>query len=182
MSFNEGTLDRIRTNWLDLFEEFKTFANKAVARARFEVEISKPRIYDVCYAWNDDIYRVCDREPHLKEGLDHFKTAGHLALWLRRFTPVIELKDLSWVDAHEPWDERDREFKEFLKSYHNEFLAFEFGLELVRFYEKMREDGPGPRWDMAPTLSFYKTTAHFMKFKTVSPHAMNLAYKALFNE
>ena len=140
-------------------------------------------MYEVHYAWNDDIARVEDRELALQlDGLDHFKLAGHLAFWLRRFTPVVELRDLSYIDSHEPMSEREQEFRLVLQSYGNEYLAFEYGLNLVRFYETARAEGPSARAKVTPSLSFYKMTLHFMKFKTVSPHAMNLIYKGLFNE
>jgi len=180
MFFNEETLDSIKADWKELYSVFKDFSRDAVKSARFDVAVSSARMYDVHFAWVDDIYRVHNREPHLTDGLDHFKIAGHLSFWLRRFTPVVDLIDLSFVDSHEPWAEQDLLFRDFLKSYLNEYLAFEFGMELVRFYETFRIDGAGPRATEIPTESFYRTTVHFMKFKTVSPHAMNLIYKGFF--
>lgn len=50
-----------------------------LGEARLFPRISRPRLIEAHGAWRNDLSRVSDNEPHLAEGLDHFKQCGHLA-------------------------------------------------------------------------------------------------------
>ncbi len=124
--------------------------------------------------------RLQSREPHLHEGLDHFKQSANLAYWLRRMSPVVEFKDfaaeLEGMDDLYP-DERD--LRKFLTKYGTEYLAFDFGFQVCLYYQLERTQNPS---QFSPALSgeYLVDVCHMMKFKHVSPHAMFLVYKSIF--
>ena len=71
-------------------------------------------------------------------------------------------------------------FRGLLLPYANEYLAFDFGFQIVKFYELGKEGGSKRANEMALSRDYYKTVCHFLKYKTVSPHALNLIYRSLF--
>ena len=98
-------------------------------------------------------------------------------------SPIVEAIDLTQNEADAPGYpiSRDEEaFRDLLFGYHNEYMAFEIGYQFCRFYE-LSDPMPSQRADsLILTDDYYKTMCHFLKYKTVSPHAMFLIYKSLF--
>lgn len=144
--------------------------------------LSLRRLNDAHCAWLGDLTRVDDHEKAL-DGLDHLKQCGHLAYWLRRSAPVIDYIDMTTSGAiAEDGDlyADEAEVREFLDSYGNEYLAFDFGLQICSYYEMHRTDGHARAAAPALTRAYLKDVCHLLKFKNVSPHALYMVYKSLF--
>jgi hypothetical protein len=180
MRITRTTLDAIKDR--DEFRDtFADYAEGVLGSVRFFPILSKPRIYEAHGAWINDLKRVQDREQHLIDGLDHFKQCGHLAFWLRRTTPVAELQDLDFGSSELPLRPREKELRGILLGYHNEYLAFDLGYQLCKYYEVKHLDKPSERArDLVLSPDYYQTVCHFMKYKNVSPHALHLIYKSIF--
>lgn len=176
MQITENTFTDIEENQDRFVQVFKEFAETAMWGARLLPKLSKPRLIESHGAWRNDLSRVGNHEPHLVEGLDHFKRAGHLAFWLRRFAPVVEAIDPldSPQDTHAPLTATEVEFRKLLLAYCNEYLAFDFAFQFVKYYESAHGN------DLILPPDYYFTMCHFLKYKNVSPHAMHLIYKSLF--
>lgn len=142
---------------------------------RVDVDVSKRRLGDAFEFWVDDVYRVGKVELDGGEP-DHLKRAGYLAYWLRRAAPIIRMT----------YPEPEGEFKnieamrEFLVRYGNEFMAFHIGHQLAQSFEIRRVDAVS-RQPYQLDFDYIHTVAHFMKSKSVSPHAMYLLYMSLFH-
>jgi len=148
-------------------------------------QFSIQRLHDAHHAWMDDLKRVGDNEPDLDQGLDHFKQSGHLAFWLRRTSPLIDVVDLTGNladPAGYPLAEIELQFRKLLFAYGNEYLAFDFGYQICKFHECAKPGGSTRASQLVPSVEFYRTTCHFLKWKTVSPHAVFLIFKSLFVE
>ena len=162
-------------------ESFTGFAMTAVGPGRFFPRIAKARIYEAHGAWLTDLERVGKYEKNLSRGLDHFKQCGHLAYWLRRMSPVSELVDLDFGEDESPPTDSEKRFRELLKAYSNEYLAFDFCYQICRYYETENKERTSSRaTEIALSHDYYQLMCHFMKYKHVSPHAMHLVYKSLF--
>jgi hypothetical protein len=180
MRINKDTLGSMLTK--DGFNSiFAEYSMAVLDDARLFPRLSLPRMCDAHAAWKSEVEHVRENEPHLGDGLDHFKQCGHLAFWLRRLSPVAEVVDLDFGSSELPMTPRQQDFRELLFGYCNEFLAFDLGYQICRHYEARQKDTPSERArTLLPSLAYYKTVCHFIKFKTVSPDAMHLIYKSLF--
>lgn len=151
-------------------------------KARLEPRLSVPRLIEARGAWKNDLDRVGTHEPKLLDGLDHFKHAAHLAFWLRRIAPLVEAVDVTQniSDAQGyPLSEAENSFRAILHPYAAEYLAFDFGYQIVKFYE----NGHCPiskKPNKVDVDNYYYNICHFMKYKNVSPHAMYLIYSSLY--
>lgn len=168
---------------LDWFKEFVTHQyGEATRSARLFPRLQAVRLLDAYYQWQQDLDRVSKFE--LNSGIpDHYKQCGHLIYWLRRASPVVE-----WVDASKnlgdaegfPDRPEDIQLKELLFKYGNEYLAFDLGYRICRFFEIGRVDYPLAPDARVLTQDYLRTVSHFLKVKNVSPHAMYLILKSLF--
>lgn len=169
-----------REGFVQIFSEF---TKGILGEARLFPKLSQPRVIEAHGAWQNDLRRVGGHEPNLGGGLDHFKQSGHLTFWLRRMSPIVEAHDLtsSLGDAPGlPLTSAEKDLREILFGYCNEFVAFELGYQICLFYERAREMGKNQNLTLVPDDEYYKIMCHFLKYKTVSPHAMFLIYKSLF--
>lgn len=184
MIFTPGKIQEI--------EDEKTFcvfvsdyAEAALRPARLFPRLSRQRLIEVHGAWKRDMERVGAHEKQLEDGLDHFKRSGHLAFWMRRFTPIVEAEDLTQnlADAagYELLD-TEREFRDLLFGYVNEYLAFDLGYQFTRFYEQTRLGASDRAKELVLNREYIAMACHFMKYKTVSPHALTMIYKSLFQQ
>jgi hypothetical protein len=162
---------------------FSEYVKTAMGAARLFPRLAEPRVIEAHGAWQDDLQRVANREQNLDDGLDHFKQMGHLAFWVRRMSPVVEAHDITANIADAPGmpiTADEQAFRDLLFAYSNEYLAFDFGYQICLFYER----GKAPPSQRAETMllsrEYYNTMCHFLKYKTVSPHALFLIYKSLF--
>jgi hypothetical protein len=104
---------------------------------------------------------------------------------LRRTAPLIEAFDLAENLADPeaggmPITDFEKSFRDLLCNYGNEYLAFDLGFQFCKFYEIHKQGGSARAENLKLTRDYYASTCHFLKYKTVSPHAMYLIYKALF--
>lgn len=104
----------------------------------------------------------------------------------------IEIDDLSPYSEITPKEEQNIKFKngmtlaEFranrvrVSTYGNELFAFTFGFNLAKAYEeqKLLEIGIHKKIKM-PDGKYIEDLCYFFKFKSVSPHSIDLIYRAL---
>lgn len=66
-------------------------------------------------------------------------------------------------------------------AYANELFAFTFGFKLAKAYQeqKLIEGGGSPRSIAYPDGKYIEDFCYFLKFKSVSPHSIDLIYRAL---
>lgn len=153
-------------------------------KARMTPKISMRSLFDSHYFWILDLRRVNEFETPDSEP-DHFKHAGHLAYWLRRSAPVFE-----WIDNRRNFQDApgfdllpyEDDLRDLLLKYGNEYLAFDLGFRLSKYFECGRLGiNPKENQGVFPiTEDYIVTISHFLKAKNVSPHALFLIYKALF--
>jgi hypothetical protein len=162
---------------------YSEYVCDTLQEARLFPKFSPQRLVEAHGAWQNDLTRVGDNEPHLDEGLDHFKQCGHLVFWLRRTSPLIDVVDLTQnvADASGlPLIPQEQAFRDLLFGYANEYLAFDFGYQICKFYELGKAGGSARASTVVPDVDYYKTMCHFLKYKSVSPHAIFLIYKSVF--
>ena len=181
MQISEGLLEEIEADE-DLFVKFfSSYSEMVLSEARLFPRLSFTRVVDAHGSWRHDLKRVGEYEPAIANGLDHFKRAGHLSFWLRRMSPIIELVDVTTNlgDAEGlPLSADESAFRLVLEAYSNEYIAFDIGLQFCKFYEISL--GSSRAINLILSRDYLVTMSNFMKFKTVSPHAMFLIYKSLF--
>lgn len=179
MKITGSTLQAIHDDGFQFAQLFAWYVEQAFAVAALKPKISVQRLYEAHGAWKNDLDRVGKHEKKLTDGLDHFKQAGHLAFWIRRFCPIIEASCA--LNGDTPTAEQQAE-REFLYSYSNEYIAFVLGYNICRFYEIFRTDvNDYPRAkELKLTRGYVEMACHFLKYKTASPHALTMAYKSMF--
>ena len=180
MQFDPDVLPRMAD-----FNYFKaTFDNYAVEtahKALLHPKMSLSRLHDVHFCWRDDLSRITEREPKLKDGPDHFKQCAHLAYWLRRRSPVVEYEDL-----HKKYEgdghiyDNERKLRDILDPYGGEYLSFNFGFEICQHYELNKECRAHKDLKIAITDEYIIDACHMLKFKNVSPHSIYMIYRTLF--
>lgn len=182
MIITEATLPAIEATEDDFVKFYTDFAREIMADACLLPLLNKQRIVAAYAAWKADLARIEDHEPELHEGLDHFKRAGHLTYWARRMSPVIDANEPSFdlYEAHEdPIEESERVLRQRMFGLWNEYIAFEIGLQICKFYE-VGQPGAIRGITFFPATDYYDTMCHFLKLKNVSPHALFLIFKSLF--
>ena len=164
---------------LDTFvTNFATHAARKCAEYGLKPEISEDRLRDAYVQWDMDMRRISQFELGDGKYPDEFKQAGHIAYWIRRCQPVI---DIVPKEGTEP-DENDERYH-LLMNYGNEFLSFDFGFSICALRNCPIEADGTRRISMTGiNRDYILTISHFLKNKSVSPHALFLIYKALFLE
>jgi hypothetical protein len=149
-----------------------------VAGTALKVELCPVRLNEAHKLWLEDLRRVSKRE--MRDGiLDHFKQSAHLVFWLKRQSPAIywDTSEVDFINI----SRADRYLIDFLLRYGNEFVPFRLGYETSLFYEcfcKGMARQPS-RYAIGPT--YVREVCHLLKTKSVSPHALYLIYRSLFN-
>lgn len=146
--------------------------------------VDQARLQEAFHYWISDLNRVGDREydgDHANP--DHFKHAAHLAYWLRRSKPVIDVfqteefpsgADLSAADAYSAEHA-------FLRKYSNEYLAFDLGYHLALFYEVNAVNSTKRVGSyIIRDWEYFETVCYVLNSKNVSPHALNVVYRTVF--
>lgn len=154
--------------------------------------------------WQKDLRRVSHME-YDGGPLDHFKRCGHLCYWLRRSRPLVDFEnaDVSELPAR---DTKESALREFLLQYGNEYVAFEVGFRICRYFEAKRSDAGAMLALLSrtqteyeknikvyrPTFSkitsftigqiYIRSVCYMLKEKNVSPHAIHMVYRSLFFE
>lgn len=197
-----------------LHQMYSRHCEKNLALISFAPVISRQRILDTYKAWKADLERAKNgsfRDDDVHP--DHIKCAAHLAYWLRREAPIVDLNSmgsmydnnemlLTELDADEGYTEVPQEelstltitiggdsitLEEYVKSrrlamaYSNELLAFTFTFTLAKAYEEQKileKKGENITLNM-PSSGYLEDLCYFFKFKSVSPHSIDLIYRAL---
>jgi len=100
-------------------------------------------------------------------------------------SPLIELHDTTMDLADSegmPLSKDEQQFRDLLLPYANEYIALDFGFQIVKFYELGKAQSSKRAETLTMPADYYRTACHFLKYKTVSPHAINLIYRSLFME
>jgi hypothetical protein len=179
----ENTLKSI-TDYKTFKGEFEAYVDSVCEEVRLRgVLFSDRRERDAHTFWCEDIERIKKAEL-LDNGLDHFKQCGLLAYWLRRTSPVIEFTDYASPVEGDfgNLDKEHEDFKDFLTSYSSEYFAFDWAFRICLFHEQTRPDKNERADRIQLSHEYIRTTCHFLKCKQVSPHAMFLIYRSLFEE
>lgn len=158
------------------------YVAETLALARLFPKFAVQRVVEAHGAWQADVARVGQHEPRLSDGLDHFKQCGFLAFWLRRMSPMVDAVDLTenvGDAAGYALSAEEKEFREILFGYGNEYLAFDFGFQICRFYEISKDGGSKRAEELVLPPDYYQSLCHFMKYKNISPHAMYTIYRSL---
>jgi hypothetical protein len=161
---------------------YSGYVGESLKLARYSPQLSYPRVHEAHGAWAEDLQRVLHFNPKIEE-LDHFKRCGHLAFWLRRMAPLIDVtdntKNLADAEGY-PLTDFERAFRKLLFGYANEYLAFDFAFQICKFYESHKIGASARATSLALSTEYYVSMCQFLKYKTVSPHAMYAIYKSLF--
>jgi hypothetical protein len=145
-----------------------------------DISIAEARLREAHIHWQRDLKRVENIEYDGDE-LDHFKHCGHLAYWLRRFSPIVECyatPQSGQISAGNDLLSELEEQQKILYQYANQYSAFELGFRIVRFFE-WNKVNPN-RTLIHPDRDFVITACHVLKEKNISPHSLHLIYRALF--
>ncbi|MBE8159025.1 MAG: hypothetical protein HAW59_06540 [Betaproteobacteria bacterium] len=167
---------------LDKFKKFVVTEYKydAEQMAAFVPRFSDDLFHDAHQAYMWDVERLDGNMKTTPDhSPDHFKRAGLLAYWLRRRSPILrwdkymDMDDCNLDDAQKKW-------REFIFNYGREFHAFSLGYRICWSMEWNKEqESPMPKVISEKRLTHI---CYFMKYKSVSPHAMGLIYESLFPE
>ncbi len=138
----------------------------------YEPRLLDARLLDAYVAFRRDKKHMSNSLPDKNSVPDHFKIAGVLVYWLRRFAPVSDLRDLSSTR------EASEDLMELLKKYPSEILAFGFGLSICNYFESEKKYNPVGKPSV--DANFYNIICYMMKFKNISPHSLGAIYRALY--
>lgn len=166
-----------------VFEDnFAEYAREVSSKARLIPKIVPIRVKDAHAFWKEDLHRVGGAEPLLVNGLDHFKQCGHLAYWLRRTSPVVEFHDTSelYTEGTPGLNKDEVAFRDLMYKYGTEYMAFDWAFQICLFHEKTRPDKSERADSLVLSPDYIETMCHFLKRKNVSPHALFLIFRSLF--
>lgn len=173
--------------------------------SRLVPHVSVAALHDAYAFIQKDIRRVSTIE-YDGHPLDHFKRCGHLCYWLRRARPIADIETLTLLEPS-MLSPKEQRLRKLLLDYGNEYVAFDIGFRICRFFQAKRTDirtmllmlrtqpdGAHAR-DLAQSASqgrtiasfnleedYIATMCHVLKEKNVSPHAIHMIYRSLFFE
>lgn len=180
-------------DWFLGFVEFQ-YRETVSGGSHLSPMISRYLLKETFSLWRKDLRRVSHMELNGSE-LDHFKQAAHLCYWLRRSSPISDFAD--HLPDGAALSDKQKDVRDLIFRYGNEFAAFDVGYRLCRFFEAKRDDVTAMLLMTGPTSEeqqkalsaitqfvleedYVKTICHFLKEKNVSPHALYLIYRSLF--
>jgi len=178
------TIEEMKADYQAFKSEFDNYIGSICwDGCRLQAKVLPRKLMEVYEFWKQDLARVEGAEPNLVDGMDHFKICGHLAYWMRRIGPIFEFSDFSSpVDGDEGrLRPQQEDLKDLLYVYSTEYLAFDWAFQICTIYEQERGDRASNRsLELRLSEDYIKTACHFMKCKHVSPHALALVLKSLF--
>lgn len=148
----------------------------------FLFELSGPLLGEAFNSYHRDLTELGEIDPEWR-GLVHSLYSAHLCYWLRQCSPITAM--------HERPHRGDPAYREFLKAYGNEFVAFEVGFRICRFFEARRADlyamldalarlRGGSITEVSVSTTFLRAVCRILKEQSVSAPALVLIYRALF--
>lgn len=166
--------------------------NAVARRVGCQVSMNRRRLVETHDYWLADAARTLNngiRRP-TKE-LDHFKHASFIAFWLRRTVPIETFEVITgWED--DPHHDRYKRRSLFLR-FGNEICALRVGYQICLNYEAATifSDESETVVPLGNRLAYFRSRsfpdalmedfATIMKHKTMSPYAVYMTYKSLFN-
>ncbi len=174
-----------------IFEDFKEDSDAFAVAVRDSIvaslhrklpflyaEISNWRVLHAYEAWCHDINAMhTNSMSSISSEPDHFKHAGIMAYWLRRFSPIIEIHYNRTLEDRNLTDEEQRD-RDFLLPYANEYFAFDFGLKLCDYFQTTRKKGATQLKQI--TREYLQAVLYHLKYKNVSPHSLILIYHSFY--
>jgi hypothetical protein len=172
----------LKINTREIFVDF--FWKHAEEYQRLHVlnaEFDPMRLPHAHFFWTKDIERVAkevgSQEGDLPKEPDIFKRCGFLSFWLRRTAPFIYAEAVRAL--HHTREERS--WQELFSRFPNEMFAFDLPFRMAAM------NYGAQRADLAIALaklsySYLHDVCHYLKTKPVSPHALYLIYKSLFED
>lgn len=148
--------------------------NEIASTYACEVNLASRRLEEAQDLWVDDVKRMRidgDGTP------DHFKQAGFLCFWLRR-------RIILAVNHPAPQTDNPSERQSFFIRHGNEVCAFLIAFKLCAFYQAPGQSGVDRvkfLQSIRPDPNFLHDVAVLLFHKNVSPHALYLILRALFN-
>ena len=146
------------------------------APLRITSTISDYRLRQAYEFWTNDLRRLMHFDLNESRRADHFKQAGYLAYWLRRSDPITEM---NWPDVSDQFHAVTRA-RDIHLLYGAEYPSLMLGFDLCRYFEANRIGSSNYFSDYELDEDLVLTACHFMKTKSVSPHAVYMMYKFLF--
>ncbi len=195
----------------DLYGRFEKYCQEESAVVLLSIQLSRQRINDAFEAWEEDSKRNAVRNMDGGAIPDHIKDAAILTYWLRRERPVIDVLTTKTMYAEfgvffaenpdgnlvQKMDEAQMKARSLssgispilflahrkrLQAYANEYLSFDFGFRLAREFELIkRKETNNDAVMKTPTPQFIDDFCYFLKFKSVSPHAVYFVYRSLLS-
>lgn len=170
------------------------FASVSFANCSLRPVLSRYNLLEALSSYRSDIKDLERRENGGGEA-EQFKKAAFLAYWLRRVSPIQSI--IGTAPAAKASTATD--FQSFLIAYANEYCAFDLGFRISRYWVTRDEDLEHHSvritsvYDGITNEIDFKNISHFrlsrayirdvcqlMKEKNVSPHALYLMYKGIF--
>jgi hypothetical protein len=171
-----NTIKKIEEDREEFYSLFEMHVREIFGNAGLEPVLQKQRLADIHYSWGRDMTRVGAKEPNLVHGLDHFKRLGHLVFWLRRFSPVVGANE---IISNSELSESQSKFRRLFVNYANEYPAFDLGFQFCNLYFTVHNQKPEtPAVELRP--NFVEDMCYFLKYKSVSPHAIAMIYRSIF--
>jgi hypothetical protein len=182
MIIDGNTLERLEQK-ADFIGTVHKYYYDLCAQMGVQPHFNKALAQDAYFQWMQDLDRIRSYEAEVGDP-DHIKRAAHLVYWLRRFPPV---NDFVIGGEHIP-DDVDPDAIQFMLKYGREYLAFDMGYSLARFYEaringrNLGEDSFSLQSSFPDVQShdFLLSMVHVMKTKMLSPQALVLVFKGVF--
>lgn len=143
--------------------------------AFLKLEYSVGLLHDAYQSYRWDTQRLDKNMPN-SESPSHFKLSGCLAYWLRRNSPIENWKTTE--EEHRITDDA-KGLRKFISDYGRVYHPFMLGYRICWSFERNKEDG-SPFLSTTINANYINTVCYYMKYKSVSPHALGLIYQSLF--
>ena len=133
------------------------------------------------FFWTKDIERVAREvgppDPSAAKEPDIFKRCGFLSFWLRRTAPFIYAEPVQAIH----FTSQEKAWQELFAKFPNEMFSFDLPFRLAAM------NYGAQKGDIAIALGkigypYLHDICHYLKTKPVSPHALYLIYKSLFED
>ena len=169
----EDIFDKLSdANW---FHDFLTFQSLTMFQAfGYLPALNQSGIWDIHERWKDDIERISANDFE-RGDLDHFKQGGHLCFWVRRTRAVIEC-----YPTTEEAEELSPIVTDVLLMYPNEYLGWDIGFKICRYFEAKRKRRRISLQFYIPSVKYIHNMCHFLSTKATSPHGVAMMYRSLF--
>jgi hypothetical protein len=169
-----GVFERLQDE-VSFVELVRLCFNRVALEFGCRVTLNETRLLEAHQFWTQDMERLRRFELPTSPSIDQFKQAGHLVYWLRRSSPIVK------TELAEPADEGgEKERLAFFLKYDSQYCALVLGFELCAFHCANAEGSRFYASDYQLDRDYAEVTCHFLKVKSVSPHALHLIFKSLF--